>query len=150
MASADLQLFNDVGLDGQVNEEAEEVMLDGPMVERGEMLDGASGVGMGQKAIPKRYVQGFSECCAKCMQIARLINKISKSAQLMIRRQRLPKIIIKSKASICIRNFSNRDRRTRQWPHNDVVRLGWLSGGECGKLEWPATVEMKWRRVRTN
>ena len=39
MASADLQLFNDVGLDGQVNEEAEEVMLDGPMVERGEMLD---------------------------------------------------------------------------------------------------------------
>ena len=42
VASADLQLFNDVGLDGQVNEEAEEVMLDGPMVERGEMLDVAS------------------------------------------------------------------------------------------------------------
>ena len=36
MASADLQLFNDVKLDGQVNEEAAEVMPDGPMVERGE------------------------------------------------------------------------------------------------------------------
>ena len=36
MASTHLQLFNDVV--GQVNEEAAEVMLDGPMIERGETL----------------------------------------------------------------------------------------------------------------
>ena len=60
----------------------------------------------------------------------------------MIRRQRLPKIIIKSKASICIRNFSNRDRRTRQWPHNDVVRLGYPV---VSAENWSGRQRLKWR-----